>query len=466
MARRELAWGLALGGGIGVVSLARDAGWAALGPPLLLFAGWLLGGATRWIVALLSACWLLPPLPLPGGDSGPHPAIPVAALGLLAGLARLPRWRIRVDFLAGAVVTFFGTLVVSVPLAAFYSGSAAAAESLARVGLAGISVYLFFYLSHGPGRQFSLDRLVTLLFWVGTLSAAFACADFYFQWPAPARFAEQYVWLPLGVFRRAQGVFYEASTLASLCVFLLVLIASLGVLRAGDRLGLGTKSLSAAAAILLAALVLSFSRAAAVTLAVSLVALGWLERGRLRTAAKLALPAGLAGGGLLLYALLPGFAAAWLERLWRSGEYLLAEPNLILSRRLEGWQYLLGYIQDHPGRTLLGIGYKTLPYSSAAGRPTVADNMYLSLLIETGWLGLTALVTLNAAILAAAYRRAKSTDGLQRLFGVWMFSFWCGQVVQMATGDTLTYWRLMPAYFAVLAVGTRHENRVRDMRVR
>ena len=47
------------------------------------------------------------------------------------------------------------------------------------------------------------------------VSGLFACLDFYFQFPAPARFAEQFVWLPGGVYRRAQGLFYEASTLAT-----------------------------------------------------------------------------------------------------------------------------------------------------------------------------------------------------------------------------------------------------------
>ena len=63
------------------------------------------------------------------------------------------------------------------------------------------------------------------LFWTASLSALFACVDFYYQFPAPAGYEQQFIWLETGVFRRAQGVFYEASTLGNLCAFFLVMIA-------------------------------------------------------------------------------------------------------------------------------------------------------------------------------------------------------------------------------------------------
>ncbi len=36
-----------------------------------------------------------------------------------------------------------------------------------------------------------------------------------------------------------------------------------------------------------------------------------------------------------------------------------------------------------------------------------------------------------------------------------MFSFWTGQMVQMLSGDLLTYWRVLPVYFWVLALAVR-----------
>jgi len=260
------------------------------------------------------------------------------------------------------------------------------------------------------------------------------------------------------VFRRAQGLFYDASTLGSLSVFLLVMITSAGL--RGPECGLGLKRgwLIAAAMAPAAALLFSFSRAAVISLAVSLAALGWLERGRLRIRWRTIAGTALAAAAALaaLYRLLPESVAFYAERLRASGEFLFSAPNMILSQRLESWRMLLGYLADNPWRMLLGIGYKSLPYSDTAGRPVVADNMYLSLLVETGWLGLGALLALNAAILVTSYRRARGGGSpARRWMAAWMFCFWCGQVVQMLTGDTLTAWRVLPVYFAVLAAGSK-----------
>ena len=108
------------------------------------------------------------------------------------------------------------------------------------------------------------------------------------------------------------------------------------------------------------------------------------------------------------------------------------------------------WIAANPWQTLFGIGYKTLPYTQYLGSPVVADNMYLSLLVETGVGGLAALIWLNVAILREAARSAQRS-----FFGLWMLCFWCGQVVQMASGDLLTYWRVLPVYFWVLALAVR-----------
>lgn len=467
--RRDLAWGGMLGAAMGLASLAASrpqALWLAAPVLLLALAWWALNGATRWVVAFLAAVILLPPLPLPGGDAGPHPAILLAVLGVWAGAARLPGWRIRWTFLSISLCFFFSALLASVPLALLYSGWEVAAGSLARVGLFGISVYVFFYLAYGPGRDLAPERLVRLLFWAGFASAAFACLDFYFQFPAPARFAEQYVWFSTDILRRAQGVFYEATTLGSFCVFLLVMLASIAALQSGSRLRLGKLWLAAAALVLLAGLIFSFSRSAIASLAVALAALLWVERERFRTRRKLVRRgllalALLAGVAALIGRLFPEFLPAYFQRIWLSGEYLLSAPGVVLAPRLESWQFLWSYIAAHPWSVILGIGYKTLPYSQYLGRPVVADNMYLSLLVETGWTGFAALLLLNAAVLLTSYRqaaRSRAADAasrLRRLFGLWMFCFWCGQIVQMFSGDILTYWRLLPLYFSVLALGLR-----------
>jgi hypothetical protein len=81
--------------------------------------------------------------------------------------------------------------------------------------------------------------------------------------------------------------------------------------------------------------------------------------------------------------------------------------------------------------------------------------MYLSLLVETGVLGLAALMWLNVAILRSAARASRAGDSRVSLCGTWILCFWAGQMVQMLSGDLLTYWRVLPVYFWVLALAVR-----------
>jgi O-antigen ligase len=464
MQKRDFAIVLALGAAAGLASLAVSRPrMLTLAAPLVLLAlaWWALADRFRWLLAFLAAVVVLPPLPLPWGDAGPHPAMLLAGLGVLAGAARLPAWRVRLDAVSAALGFLLFAVFFSVPLAAVYSGWAVGIGSLARAGLFAIAVYVYFYLAHGPGRELEPERLVRVLFGAAVISAVIACADFYYQFPALGRFAEQFVWLSNTTVRRAQGVFYEATVLALFCVFFLVMIAAMAVLRVTRDLRLRPWWLAAAAPVLVAALIFSFSRSAIVALLVSLAALAVVERERLRStrrflwsvAAVAAVAVGAAGVAARAF---PELFGTYVERLQYSSEALFSTPAEILAPRLESWRLLTGYIAEHPGQTLLGIGYKTLPYSQYLGRPVITDNMYLSMLVETGWMGAVALVLFNAAVLVVSYRRARAAvSRTGRFFAAWMFAFWCGQTVQMLAGDTLTYWRLLPLYFAVLAFAVR-----------
>jgi O-antigen ligase len=113
------------------------------------------------------------------------------------------------------------------------------------------------------------------------------------------------------------------------------------------------------------------------------------------------------------------------------------------------------------------VGYKTLPYSNLLGDPLIADNMYLSVLVEAGVFGLAALLWMNISILRAGYRAARHPDPRTRFYGSWIFCFWMGEVFQMASGDLLTYWRVLPLYFWVLALavcGAESAQRMRRAR--
>lgn len=430
---------LALGG-----YAAATAVWpyAATLPLTLGAAGWLFGAPHRWLLAFLCAAIVLPPLPIELGDSGPHPSILIAAAGGLIGLSQVRQWRRPSGKPALPLAAYWAVMLLSTGLAALYSGPVIAAGSFARALLFGISVYVYWYAS-----AFGVDafRWLRVIYGAASAAAAIACLDFYYQLPPMAGFAPQYVWLDSGVFRRAQGFFYEASTLGNFCVFFLVMIA-VALVR---RVPLPRWWLAAGGVLFGAALMFSYSRGSIVNLAVALVALAYL-RGRVGLPARAGVV--LAAAGVLLYQLRPEFVELYFGRLSRSLLFFSESPETILSGRVYGWQTLFRYAAEQPQHLIFGIGYKTLAYTSFFGDATVADNSYLSALLEMGIAGLAALIALNVTILRAAWRAAHAADSQAAFFGTWMFCFWAGESVQMLSGDLLTYWRVLPLYFWALAI--------------
>jgi O-antigen ligase len=162
--------------------------------------------------------------------------------------------------------------------------------------------------------------------------------------------------------------------------------------------------------------------------------------------------AGMACTAIIAFtAIVPEVAEGYWGRVRATFDNLGDAPDRVFSGRLESWSTVLAFVSDHPIQTLLGIGYKTLPYTEHLGRPVIADNAYLSALVETGVLGLLALLVLNVAILTTSWRAHKCGS----LHGKWMFCFWIGECAQMLSGDILTYWRVLPVYFWVLAQAAR-----------
>ena len=270
---------------------------------------YLIGTSTAWLSLFFVCALLTPPLPIALGDSGPHIALLVAAAGIFIGLLRLSEWRFRVDGLSICILALWSVFAFSVSLAALYSGATIAAGSLARVLLFGISIYVFLYVRDGPADLNSAQafRMIRVLFWAATVSALFACVDFYFQFPAPAGYEQQFIWLESGVYRRAQGVFYEASTLGNLCAFFLEMIA-VALFRPKEDQPFSRLSLALGGIALAAALVLSYSRASIVNLVVAAAVLLWLNRKRIRWARLLAGVAVFgAGASAILLSAFPDF---------------------------------------------------------------------------------------------------------------------------------------------------------------
>ena len=420
---------------------------------LLPLAWYVFSVPHRWLVAFFGAALLLPPLPFPGGDTGPHPSLLVAALGLLAGIASLEHWRIRWTSAHTAFASLILAMIVSLGFAALYSGVSIAAASAARVALFLIGAYVFVFASGGPGEivgqheELRTRRTARALFWMALAAAAFGCVDFVYRLPAPGGYEPQFLWLNSGVYRRAQGLFYEASTLGNFSAFFLV-AAAVALAEPRSRRIFSRPVLWLGLVVFSLALLLSFSRASVVCAALAILVLATLERNRWhRHGAGIALAILIPAAAAVFALVLPEFAGAYWARIGLSINRLLTTPDIVLSGRLQSWGILAEFAADHPWQTLFGIGYKTLPYTQHLGRPVVADNMYLSLLVETGALGLAALVGLNAAILALCWRAQRRGS----FYGKWLFCFWIGESVQMLSGDILTYWRVLPVYFWVLA---------------
>ncbi|MCU1339990.1 MAG: O-antigen polymerase [Bryobacterales bacterium] len=407
----------------------------------------------RWLAMFFAAALLLPPLPLPGGDTGPHPSVPLAAIGVLAGMASFDRWRIRWGPIHTAFAALALAMVLSVAFAALYSGVAIAAGSAARAGLFFIGVYIYFTSASGPDlmQDVTAQRMTRALFWIALAAAAFGCIDFVYQLPAPAGYEPQFVWLKSGVYRRAQGLFYEASTLGNFSAFFLVATV-VALAEPRWRRIFSPVALGSGLIVFPASLLLSFSRSSVICAGLAVLVLVILERRRWQSRRTLIVLAVLIPAAAGVFALtLPEVAGAYWGRVGFTLDRLLIAPDRVLSGRLESWGAIAGFIAEHPWQTLFGIGYKTLPYTEYLGRPVIADNMYLSLLVETGVLGLAALVGLNAAILVTCWRAMQRGS----FYGKWLLCFWIGEVVQMLTGDILTYWRVLPVYFWVLAQATK-----------
>jgi O-antigen ligase len=433
----------------------------AIGKPILLalpiasaLLWWLLGRTDRWMKAFFASAILLPPLPFAFGDSGPHIAPLFALVGLLVLFVSSPKSSPRVYRLLLLFLFFLVALLQSLLSAALYSGSQVALLSLARIMLFAIAPLVFFYTATQTvaGAMASM-RFTRFLFRLATIAALFACADFYFQFPSPAGYSAQFVWLDNAVLRRAQGLFYEASTLGNFCVFFLVLVlVSFSFQR--QRRPCSRFELVGGGLALGAALILSYSRGSLLNLLCAGATLLCIRRSVDRRSIFTVITSVLVIG-TVIYSVFPDFAQSYWLRLQASVLYLPSAPGAILSGRLSSWSNLLHFLIHNPWHLLFGVGYKTLPYSTYVGSVIVTDNTYLDLLVETGLLGLSTFVALNVEILRSGFRAVHSPSAETRFFGTWFFCFWIGELVQMLSGDLITYWRVLPLYFWALAIAVR-----------
>ena len=155
-----------------------------------------------------------------------------------------------------------------------------------------------------------------------------------------------------------------------------------------------------------------------------------------------------AAGALLTWWIFPAFAQMYWLRLSISAEFLFTRTEGVLSGRVASWQTLAGWIAAHPWQAMFGIGYKTLPYTNYPGQlrwwPTTCTSACWWRPESRAWRRWCGSMWPSCA------RRRELRSA--RFFGMWMLCFWAGQTVQMASGDLLTYWRVLPVYFWILAL--------------
>src|SRR6185312_14457743 len=226
--------------------------------------------------------------------------------------------------------------------------------------------------------------------------------------------------------------------LGNFCAFFLVMIA-VALFASRKQAPVSRPELILGGVILAPALLLSYSRASVLNVFVAVCTLVYLKRAQLGRIVPIMISLVLGSAGIA-YLVLPTFSAAYWTRLLISLQYFWSSPNGVLSGRIDNWTILLNFAARQPWALLLGIGYKTLPYSQYIGTNVIGDNTYFSLLIETGIIGLAVFLVLNFAILRSALQAAQSPSPRAAFFGTWIFCFWVGQLIQMASGDLITYW--------------------------
>lgn len=442
-------------------ALARDVPAAAALWIVVAMAGvaaYLLARPAAWVVWFIALGLLAPPLPfeLGGIDLPFHPAMALLAAGGLLAILRLGEWRIDNGPIWRGSLMLLGATFISLPWAFYYSGSTIGAQSVMRWFLMAGGFLLLFWIAYGPLPDgWNGSNLLRLIMAASVLCAAFAIVDFQYQLPRSVRFSDQYIYGSSNPIRRAQGVFYDASALGNFCAMILTFILALGR-DARRALRLPAWLLWMPVPFLAVSLVVSFSRGSIAGLVVAVAMLAWMRRKTLAAGRSLvALLVLVIVVSVAAVVVAPDFVTPYLSRLEYSASEFFSNPNEVLSKRLETWTELGNFIGDHPEAALLGIGYKSLPYTGYFGHPVVGDNMYLSLLLESGVPGLLGLGAFCLAVLVVSLRMSRHDNEAVAGLGRFLFAFWCGEMVQMLTGDVLTFWRVTPVYLAVLGIGLR-----------
>jgi O-antigen ligase len=403
--------------------------------------------------SILLALEVFPPFYVDApGDAPFYISFLLLPLSLVVTLMRRRDLDWKADPVGKGLTAFLLGTLLSIPFAFWLSGL--------EVGWSSVSRWLF--LIHAPVVFFGIracsrlppreqGRLFHVLMWGAAFSAVYGIVDFIWPIPLPHPAADQFIWLQGAVLRRAQGVFHESSNFANFCGFFLVAAVAAYTARRERQLGLPRGLLAIFISLFGTAVLVAFSRStwASVLVALSLFA---VCSGVMRSSRLLAVGAALLAPLCLLWAISPDLweyvVNARVGRLFE----IFYDPNFATSGRFDTWVRVIAILRDHPQYLIFGIGYKTLPVTRLFHGEIVTDNGYLSLLLETGLIGLAGFLAFSAAVLWTSFRVSRSSHEAPAFWGKVLFAIWCGELVQLLAADAYTYWRNITIFAAMMAL--------------
>ncbi len=441
--------------GLTIVLAPLSAVAIALGVSVyLLFALASIKEPLLYVTVFLAGLIALPPVYLERLGAVPiYPTTLLLPIGAGIVVCRLPDFKWRFDAIAGAFTCFLLFTGVSLPFVWIFSDSQVGWGSLLRWLMLAQAVFIYVIARGGMrAEETRLEtRLMPALFAVAAGSAIYGVIDFVWPIPIPHPAADQFIWLGSGIIRRAQGVFFEASSFANLCGFFLAAAAAAFLTGKERAVRLSQAWLLALIAVLMLAVFVSFSRSAWGCVLTTILVFGALF-GRVR-AGRLA---------WFLFALcLPLFLLPlYSPELWnyflinRVGHFtqIFTDPNLVSSGRIDTWRRIAGVLQEHPYYFIFGVGYKSLPRTRLFQQAIITDNGFLNLLLETGMAGLASFVFFLSETFRTFWRLAHSQNIKTAFWGGLLFSFWCGECVQLMAADAYTYWRNMAVFLTLMGI--------------
>ena len=407
-----------------------------------------------FIIVFLTVLIALPPFFFrQTGETPVYVSSFLLPIGFAIVVARWSDFQFHLDPMAKGLVLFLFGTGASLPFAWWFSGSAIAYPSLLRWLMLAQTLLLYVLIRGGmrarPGR--AEKWLIPILIIAAVLGAGYGIYDFIWPVPIPHPSAPQFLYLPNGMLRRAQGVLYESSSFGNLCGFFLAVTVAGFMVRREKALGVSIKWLPPFILILAGATVVAFSRSSCANTLVTLMVFGLLTR-RTRWRRTLVLLAALAGPLVVLAISFPEIWNYFLGYRLGSLSLLFSDPNSASSGRYNVWAQILSILYEFPHYFLMGVGYKTLPFTRLFGQEIITDNGFLNLLLETGILGLGGFLIFLISTLKSFWKLSRSANPLISFWATILFAFWCGQSVQLLVADAYTYWRNMVVYVSLMGL--------------